>query len=63
MAKFALKSIQLTSANVTDAGEYRDGGATLLVGSDISAARAQELINQHKAIDASAPVEILDSAA
>jgi hypothetical protein len=63
MAKSALKSIELTSANVTDAGEYRDGGATLVVGSDISATRAQELIDQHRAIDANSPAETSDPAA
>lgn len=50
MASAKLKSIVLTSANSTDAGEYRDAGSELIIGTDISAMRAQDLLDGHRAI-------------
>jgi hypothetical protein len=54
MAKAPLKEITLHTADVTDHGQYRDAGSALKVGTDISAERAQALIDGHRAVDAAA---------
>jgi hypothetical protein len=52
--------IVLTTAAMADDGTRRDAGATLIVGEDIDAVRARDLIDNHRAYD---PVALAEAEA
>lgn len=56
----AVETIVLTTAAMADDGTRRDAGATLIVGEDIDAVRARDLIDNHRAYD---PVALADAEA